>query len=64
MNHGKVIYMKVNGEIIKKKEKEFIIIKVVLDMKVIGEMVKKKEKEFIILIMVIEQWVTILMINQ
>ena len=47
-----VIDMKVNGEIISKKEKEFyIIIKShgkVIDMKVIGEMVIKKEKEFII----------------
>ena len=34
-----VIDMKVNGEIIKKKEKEFFIIKkVAIDMKVNGEM--------------------------
>ena len=38
MNDGKEIDMKVNGEMIKKKEKEFIIIIMVIDMKVIGEM--------------------------
>ena len=45
-----VIGMKVNGKMIKKKEKEYIIIIMVIDMKVIIEMVKKKEKEFIIII--------------
>ena len=39
------IDMKVNGEIINKKEKEFIIIIMVIDMKVILEMIKKKAKE-------------------
>ena len=60
--------MKVIGEMMKKKEKEFIILIMnvgkVIYMKVIGEKVKKKEKEFIILKMVIEQWVIILMINR
>ena len=36
--------MKVIGEIIKQKEKEYIILKVVIDMKVSGEMKKEKEK--------------------
>jgi len=53
-----VIDMKVILEMIKKKEKEFIIlIKIllkVIDMKVILKMINMKEKEFIILIMVIE----------
>ena len=53
-NHLLEIDMKVNGEMIKKKEKEYIIIIMVIYMKEIIEMVKKKEKEFIILIMVIE----------
>ena len=39
-----VIYMKVIGEIIKKKEKEFFILLMVIFVKVIGEMVKWKEK--------------------
>ena len=60
--------MKVILEMIKKKEKEFIIIIEnlirVVDMKVIFEMIKKKEKEFIIVIMVIEKWVIIIMISQ
>ena len=59
-----VIDMKGNGEIVKKKVKEFIIIKVVIDMKVIGERVRKKEKEFIIIIMVIEKWVIIIIIKE
>ena len=50
--------MKVILEMIKKKEKEFIIIMKnllkVIDMKVIIEMIKNKEKEFIIFIMVID----------
>ena len=45
--------MKESGEMIKKKEKEFIIIIMshgkVIDMKEIGEMIKKKEKELFIL---------------
>ena len=51
-----VIAMKVNGEMIKKKEKEFFIgimnLGKVIDMKEIGEIIKKKEKEFIIIMMV------------
>ena len=31
------------------KEKEYIIIMMVIDMKVIGKMIKKKEKEYIII---------------
>ena len=58
-----MIDMKVNGEMIKEKEKEFIIIMQnhgrVIDMKVNIEMASKKEKEFIILQMVIEEWVII-----
>jgi len=46
----------VNGKIIKKKEKEYIIIIMVADMKENGKMIKEKEKEYIIIIMVIEKW--------
>ena len=46
--------MKVIGEMIKRKEKEFIIIIMVINMKVILEMINLKEKEFIIIMMVIE----------
>ena len=57
-NHLLEIDMKVNLEIIKLKEKEFIIIIMnhgkVIDMKVNGEMVKKKEKELFILMMAID----------
>ena len=60
--------MKVILEMIKKKEKEFIIlIKIllkVIDMKVILKMINMKEKELIILIMVIELWVNFIMIIQ
>ena len=48
--------MKMIGKMIKKKEKEFIIIIRVLDMRVIGKMILEKEQEFIILVMVIEKW--------
>ena len=37
--------MKVNLKTIKKKEKEFIIIIMVIDMKEIGKIIKEKEKE-------------------
>ena len=37
--------MKVNLKMIKKKEKEYFIIIMVIDMKVIIRMIKKKEKE-------------------
>ena len=37
--------MKENIKMIKEKEKEYIIIIVVIDMKEIGKMIKKKEKE-------------------
>ena len=60
--------MKVILEMIKKKEKEFIILiknlLKVVDMKEIGEMVNMKEKELYILIMVKEKWVIFIMINQ
>ena len=46
-NHGRVIDMKVNIEMVIKKEKEFIILQMVVDMMVNGEMIKKKEKEFL-----------------
>ena len=62
-----VIDMKVNGEIISKKEKEFyIIIKShgkVIDMKVIGGMIKERVKEFIILMMVVDMKVILEMIK-
>ena len=48
----------------KQKDKEFIIIIMVIDMKVIIDLVKKKEKEFFIIILVIEKWVIIIMMNQ
>ena len=44
------------------EEKEFIIIKMVIDMKVILLMEKEKEKEFIIIKMVIDMKVIIKMI--
>ena len=60
--------MKVTGEMVKKKEKEFFIITKNLgkeiDMKVIGEMIKGMEKEYIIIIMVIDPWVIIIMVIQ
>ena len=59
-----VIDMKGNGEIVKKKVKEFIIIMMVIDMKVILEMIKKKEKEFIIIKMVIDMKVILEMIKK
>ena len=59
-----VIDMKVILEMVKKKEKEFIIIILEIDMKVNGKMATKKEKEYFIGIMVIEKWVIILMINE
>ena len=40
--------MKVNGEMIKQKEKELSIGIMVIDMKVNGEIIKWKEKEFIL----------------
>ena len=36
--------MKVIGKMVKEKEKEYIIIIMVIDMKVIGKMIKEKEK--------------------
>ena len=41
---------------IEKKEKENIIIIMVIDMKEIGKMIKEKEKVYIIIKMVIGQW--------
>ncbi len=35
-------------KMIKKKEKEYIIIMIIQDMKVNGKMIKEKEKEYII----------------
>ena len=46
--------MKVIIEMIKKKEKEFIIIIMVIDMRVILEMINLKEGEHFIIIMEIE----------
>ena len=40
--------MKVNLKIIKEKEKEYIILMIVIDIKVIGKIIKEKEKEYII----------------
>ena len=52
--NGKAIDMKVIGEIIKKKEKEYFIGMMVIDMKVIIKIIKEKEKEYIIIMMVID----------
>ena len=60
LREGKGIEYWEDGE----KEKEFIIIMMVINMKVILEMIKEKEKEFIIIIMVIEKWVIIIMVKQ
>ena len=47
--------MKENLKMIKQKEKEYIIKKVVIGMKENLKMVKQKEKEYFIIIMVIEK---------
>jgi len=47
-----MIDMKDILKMIKKKEKEYIIIKMVINMKVILKMVKWKEKEFIIKVVI------------
>ena len=54
-----VIDMKVNGKMIIKMEKVFIIIQMVIDMKENLEAIKEKAKQFIIMQMVIEEWVII-----
>ena len=41
----------VNGKIIKKKEKEYIILVMEIFMKEIGKMENKMEKEYIIIVM-------------
>ena len=46
-------------KMVKEKEKEYIIIIMVIDMKEIGKMIKEKEKEYFIIITVIEKWGTI-----
>ena len=38
-------------EIVKEKEKEYIIFIMVIDMKEIGKMIKEKEKEYIIILL-------------
>jgi hypothetical protein len=47
------IDMKEIGTLIKEKEREYIIIKMVINMKEIGKTIKKKVKERVILIMII-----------
>jgi hypothetical protein len=47
----------------KEREKEFIIIIMVIDLKVNGVMIIKKEKELNIFIMVIEGWEIIIMVT-
>ena len=42
-----------NGVKVKLKEKEYIILKIVINMKVIGEIIIEKEKEFFIVKMVV-----------
>ena len=53
-----ILYLKVNGKMIKKKEKEYIILIMVngkvIDMKGILKMVRGKEKEYIIIMMAID----------
>jgi len=49
---------------IKKKEKEFFIGKMVTDMKVNRKIIKEKEKELCIILMEIEKWAIIQMINE
>ena len=40
--------MKVNLKMVKEKEKEYIILMIVIDIKVTGKIIKEKEKEYII----------------
>ena len=47
------IDLKVNGKMIKKKDKEYIIIEMEIFMKANGEMIKEKEKGNVIILMVI-----------
>ena len=51
--------MKENGKMIKKKEKEYFIIMMVIDMKENLKMAYLKEKEYFIIKMAIEKWVII-----
>ena len=51
------------GKMIKKKEKEYIIIIMEIDMKVILKIIILKEKESIIIITVIDMKVILLIIN-
>ena len=46
--------MKVIIEMIKQKEKEYIILIMEIDMKEIGKMIVEKEKEYFIIVMVID----------
>ena len=55
--------MKVNLKMVKQKEEEFFITKMI-DMKEIGKIIIWKETEFIIIIMVIEKWVIIQMVKK
>ena len=48
--------MKENLKMIKEKEKEYIILIMVIDLKETLKMIKEKEKEYFIIIMVIEKW--------
>ena len=63
-----VIDMKVIGEMINKKEEEYIILIMdllkVIDMKVNGKMENRKEKEYIFIIMVIDLKVSLETINK
>ena len=55
--------MKEIGKMIKLKEKEYFIGKMVVNMKVILKMIKEKEKEYYIIIKVLEKWEIIQMVN-
>ena len=56
--------MKVILEMMKLREKEFIIIILVIDMNEITEIGKRKERELYIIMMVVERWVIIITIIQ
>jgi len=60
----KEIGMMVIRKMEKEREKEFIIIIMVIDLKVNGVMIIKKEKELNIFIMVIEGWEIIIMVTE
>jgi len=60
----KEIGMMVIRKMEKEREKEFIIIIMVIDLKVNGVMIIKKEKKLNIFIMVIEGWEIIIMVTE